>query len=161
MSQIKHLCIVLIASTLLVLGPVLSCCAGVIGMAHSSQAEITAEENSLPSVMASDLRSLQMPCHEMTMDMNEVDNINNMTHQVSDDAHHCSSSDACMTTMAQENQHILAAHALAEVELEPLYSLVLLEFPKARPTTVSPERPPDHLHPSPLTPITLHQVLTI
>ena len=148
MSQIKHLCIALIASTLLVLGPVLSCCAGVIDMADSSQTEITAEEHSLSSSMASNLDSMQMPCHEMTIDMNEATS-------------HCSSSDGCVTTMAQENQNTLPAYAVAEIELEPLYRLVLFNFPKTRPITLSPERPPDNLHSSPLTPITLHQVLTI
>lgn len=165
MYHFKHLCLVLMASTLLVLGPILSCCAGVIDIAQSLKTEPLGEangsmSNSTPHHDDTDSTSMTMPCHQTTTTIAEIESNETDSTETKSTAH-CNSCAGCMAMTAQENPDLLKAQTLNESAFEPLYFLSILSFPKARPVAVKTKRPPDNLHPSRRTPITLHQILTV
>jgi len=158
MSAFKHLGIALIASTILIVGPVLGCCSGMPDSANSMQTAEFVDSNSATPQHAPASGDMQMPCHEMAMspepDPSSLDT-------PAPDTGHCDNCVSCITTLAQETSVVTLASAASDSDFEAMYFLVLLEFPGAKPEPVLSDKPPDDLLTPALTPVSLHQILTI
>ena len=178
MHQFKNLSIVLIASTLLVVGPILGCCSGMINFAPSNkmtsfdQSSVVAPDSTShhSNAQASNSKAMEMPCHDMVIggeqSISQVpdDKIDTISENGSSHCHNCTdtnTSDGCATTKSDAEPVFLAANTLNDSAPEPIYLLLLLDFPEDIPVVTGPEGPPNDWHPLVSTPITLHQVLII
>ncbi len=158
MYTLQHLSIALIASTVLIVAPVLGCCSGAPLPFDSDQSSrspavaLSALENHLTA------SETQIPCHDMAT-TSKIDSAPQLlpVH----DSEHCDTCENCVTSMTREASPALASFFLADTDFETLYFFVLLDFPAFQRKIFVTERPPDNSPMLALTPITLHQILTI
>jgi len=187
MRPLKNFCITLIASTLLIVGPVFGCCSGMVKLDQSNKLGSPIEHTTSSSIApahhtSSDAELMETPCHETgTYSVNIVSSDSNATLDNSSDISenfsvnfiadkglsHCEDctlddiSDACATMPSEDNPVLLTEFSSGEPEFEPLYFLTLLGFPKEVPIRTVPQRSSKDWPSLTTTPITLHQILTI
>ena len=158
MYALKHLTIALIASTVLIVAPVLGCCLATPIPSNAEQSllspvvDLSAAEHFLVA------NESEMPCHDMDTSA-KIDLALQDTE--AHDSGHCDSCVDCVTTMAPEAAPVLVSPLFADTDFEALYFFVLLDFSAFQQKSLLTERPPDNPPMLAFTPVTLHQILTI
>lgn len=158
MYTLKHLSIALIASTVLIVAPVLGCCSATPMPSNSGQSLLTPVVDLSAAKHYLVANDTQMPCHDMATS-GEIDLTLQDTR--AHDSGRCDSCVDCVTTMAREAAPVLVSSLLADTDFEALYFFVLLDFSAFQKISLFSERPPDNPPMLAFTPVTLHQILTI
>ena len=158
MYALKHLTIALIASTVLIVAPVLGCCSAT-PMPSNADQSLLAPVVDLPTAkhyIAAN--GAEMPCHDMDTSA-KIDLA--LQDTGAHDSGHCDSCINCVTTMPREAAPVIVSSLLADTDFEALYFFVLLDFSAFQQKSLFSERPPDNPPMLAFTPVTLHQILTI
>jgi len=158
MYTLKHLTIALIASTVLIVAPVLGCCSATPIPSNADQSLLSPVVDLPTAKHYIAANGAEMPCHDMDTSA-EID-LTLQNTQVHDSGH-CDSCVDCVTTMAREAAPVLVSPLFADTDFEALYFFVLLDFSAFQQKSLLTERPPDNPPILAFTPVTLHQILTI
>ena len=158
MYTLKHLTIALIASTVLIVAPVLGCCSATPMPSNAEQpllypvVDLSAAKHFLVA------NESEMPCHDMDTSA-KIDLA--LQDTGAHDSGHCDSCVDCVTTMPREAAPVIVSSLLTDTDFEALYFFVLLDFSAFQQKSLFSERPPDNPPMLAFTPVTLHQILTI
>ncbi len=158
MYTLKHLTIALIASTVLIVAPVLGCCSATPMPSNAEQSLLSPVVDLSAAKHYLVANDTEMPCHDMATSA-EIDLT--LQDKGAHDSGHCDSCAECVTSMAREGAPVLVSSLLADTDFEALYFFVLLDFSAFQQKSLFSERPPDNPPMLAFTPVTLHQILTI